>query len=74
MADDNSPEIEDETPAEAEGEDSKPAVPATPPRPTSQLTRPTDAVARPGFRNPSNKGTKVMRTNKKKKHGKKAKR
>ena len=35
--------------------------------PNSQLTRPTDHAARPGFRNPANKNSKAQLTAKKKK-------
>ncbi|MEL6348429.1 MAG: hypothetical protein AAFV53_35310 [Myxococcota bacterium] len=39
----------------------------TPQRPTNPLSRPTDAVNRPGFRAPSNKRSKAQKKRRKKK-------
>lgn len=46
-----------------------PVVPdvTTPQRPTNPLSRPTDAVSRPGFRAPSNSRTKAQKKRRKKK-------
>ena len=42
-------------------------APAQPSRPVNPLSRPTDAVARPGFRNPANKRTKAQRKKRRRK-------
>lgn len=36
-------------------------------RPINPLSRPTDAIARPGFRNPANKKTKAQKKRRRKK-------
>jgi hypothetical protein len=41
-------------------------APAQPSRPVNPLSRPTDTIARPGFRNPANKRTKAQRKKRRK--------
>ncbi|MFT4978132.1 MAG: hypothetical protein ACI8S6_004040 [Myxococcota bacterium] len=53
------------TAASDETEESEEAGGSTITQPVNPLSRPTDAVARPGFRNPPNNRTKVQKSRKK---------
>ena len=61
-----------EQPAEEQAQDVPAGAPqmpglATPQRPTNPLSRPTDAVNRPGFRPPSNNRSKAQKKKRRKK-------
>ena len=53
---------DEETPAEAPQSKSPPKL-----RPENQLSKSSDQALRPGFRNPPNRGSKAMKSKKKKK-------
>lgn len=60
---DQTPENTAETETSETPVGSEPAVS----RPVNPLSRPTDAIARPGFRNPPNKKTKAQKGRRRKK-------
>ncbi|MFT5680324.1 MAG: hypothetical protein ACI8RZ_001230 [Myxococcota bacterium] len=64
--DQNTDETVDETAGEASEEVAEEKGGATNRSPDNPLSRPTDAVIRPGFRNPANSRTKVQRKKRKK--------
>lgn len=62
----NTPVDDENTEGTEQSEDAK--GPVLPPiaRPNNPLSRPTDAIQRPGFRNPANSRTKAQKKAKKK--------
>lgn len=70
MSEQPTPENTETETAEGTEETEETAATTSTIRVSNPLSRPTDAVARPGFRNPSNKRSKAQKSNRKKKRRK----